>query len=97
MSDNQLAVNHEEEWGEYKKRRNQAFFVILGYIPSCFAFDLLTVKFFHTDIPARIFALFWGLTWVVVGLRFSVLPCPGCGRTIFTHPLRPCSRGNLEA
>jgi len=87
--------DHEHEWKEYKKRRNQSLFVFFGYVPICFAFGLLTVPLFHTDKPVRIFAFFWGLMWVVTGYRFVVVPCPCCGRTLLTHPLRSCARENL--
>jgi hypothetical protein len=83
-------TEQEQKWAEYKKRKNQALFVILGYIPICFAFDLLTVRLFHTDKPVRIFALFWGLMWVVSAYRFIGLPCPRCGRAVLAHPLRSC-------
>jgi hypothetical protein len=85
-------TDQEQKWAEYRKRKNQALFVILGYIPICFTFDLLTVKFFRTDKSVRIFALFWGLMWVVTGYRFIVLPCPSCGRTVLVHPFRSCAR-----
>ena len=53
--------DHEQDWVEYEKRRNQALFVFSGYVPVCFAFDLLTVKFFRTDKPVRFLDLFWAL------------------------------------
>jgi hypothetical protein len=83
-------VDNEQKWAEYKKRKNYALFVILGYVPICFAFDLLSVKLLQTDKPGLIVALFWGLMWLLTAYRFIVLPCPHCGRTGLTHPLRNC-------
>jgi hypothetical protein len=84
--------DHEEDWVKYKKRKNQALFALFGYIPVCFAVNLLTVRLFHTDKPARFLAYFRMVMFIVVGHRLIVLPCPRCGRTVLTHPLRSCAR-----
>ena len=89
-------ANSQVSLSQYKKQRNEILFLLLGYIPFSLLVDLLSVRFSNTAKPAIYFAVLWGLVFVVRTLRFIALPCPVCGRTILSHPLRGCATANPE-
>jgi hypothetical protein len=72
--------NFDKEWGEYRKRRNLLLFAFLGYVPIVSAFAFLSFKFFHTDVPAFVFAFGWMAFFLVAGIHLNCWPCPRCGK-----------------
>jgi hypothetical protein len=75
-------TNRKGKWAQYKRRKHWAYFVILGWIPIGWLFDIFTVKVFHTEKPARLLWIFWSLPWIVAWHRhlFAVdsvaeMPC----------------------
>jgi hypothetical protein len=88
----QGVVERLDVWMIFDFIGSQALFLILGYIPIWFVFGLLTVKFFHTDKPVFIFALFCGPMWLATSHRFIVLPCPHC--RAWSHESKHASLGN---
>ena len=71
---------YEEDWKEYKRIRNQWFFVFLGYVPVCGIVAFLSIKLFKTFTPAFVTAFVWMALFVYTGIRVNVWRCPRCGK-----------------
>jgi hypothetical protein len=69
----------EQQWNEYRKRRNQFLFAFLGYVPINGALDFLSITVFHTDKPAFVLGFAWMAFVAVTGIRLNCWPCPRCG------------------
>jgi hypothetical protein len=70
-------------WQEYRRRRNLALFAFLGYTPVCFVIALVTIRLFHTTIPAFVAALSWMAFYAVACIRFQSFKCPRCSKWFF--------------
>jgi hypothetical protein len=85
---------YEVHGRESKRRRNQAWFAFIGYVPITFAFALLTPKLFHAEKPVLVFVILWMMFFAIAGVRYSIFPCPRCGKSFFStwlyHFTRRC-------
>ena len=63
---------YEAHWREFKRRRNQALFAFVGYVPITFAFGVLTEKLFHTEKPVFVFAISWMMLGAIAGVRHNM-------------------------
>lgn len=66
--------DYEKQWLDYKRRRNLGLFLLIGYLPITFAFGIITVRLFHTEIPMIVFAISWMLLSGYVGTH-NVVRC----------------------
>jgi hypothetical protein len=72
-------AGYEEGWRNYKRIRNQWFLVLLGYVPVVSAVAFVSIKLFHSFVPAFATAFFWMALFAVTGIRISSWSCPRCG------------------
>ena len=72
-----------DAWGEYRRRRNLAWFALLGYVPVCFGVALLSMRLFSTFTPAFVVAIGWMIFAVIAGNLALRFPCPQCGKWFF--------------
>lgn len=75
--------NYEEQWQEYRKRRNLLLFSFLAYVPVIGSIGFLMVKFLHTEVPVYILAFSWMAFYAISGFRFQLFRCPRCGKRFF--------------
>ena len=62
-------------WDDYRRKRNLAWFALLGYVPVCFCVGVLSMRLFSTFTPALVVAIAWMVFFVIAGnlaLRFPV-------------------------
>jgi hypothetical protein len=71
----------EEDWKQYRRIRNQWFFVFLGYMPVVGAIAVLSIKLFHTLTPAFVAAFVWMALFLFAGVRVNIWRCPRCGES----------------
>ena len=74
-----LMAAYEKEWKEYRRIRNQWVLVFLGYVPVVGTVGFLSIKLFHTAVPAFVFAFFWMALFLFTGIRVNIWRCPNCG------------------
>ena len=72
-----------DPWQEYRKRRKLALFAFLGYMPVVFVIALVSIRLFHTTIPAFVAALSWMVFYAVASMRCSSFRCPRCQKWFF--------------
>ena len=70
----------EQQWNEYRKRRNLVLFAFLGFMPFVGAVGSLSGKMFHTDAIFTVFALSWLGFIAVSSVRLNCWPCPRCSK-----------------
>lgn len=70
-------------WDEYRKRRNLAWFVFLGYVPIVSGVGMLSMWLFSTFTPAFVVAIGWMVFFVIAGNLAVRFPCPRCGKWFF--------------
>src|SRR5689334_811763 len=70
-------------WDEYRKKRNLAWFALLGYVPICFTVGVLSSHLFSTFIPAFVAAIGWMVFIIITGNLAVRFPCPRCGKWFF--------------
>jgi hypothetical protein len=88
-------VRSADPWQEYRKRRNLALFAFLGYTPVVFVIAMVTIRLFHTTIPAFVAAFSWMAFYAFTGVRFQTFRCPRCHKWFFIRwwpPPSPLAR-----
>src|ERR1700745_1068184 len=73
-------IGFEQQWNEYKRRRNLFLLAFVGYLPVVSTLGSLSVRVFHTQSLFPIVAFSWMGFIAVAGLRFNFWPCPRCGK-----------------
>jgi hypothetical protein len=71
--------DYDQEWENYRRRRNLKLFLLIGYVPITFAFGLITTAPFHTDALIGVFAILWILLSLYV-VTHNNMRCPRCGK-----------------
>jgi hypothetical protein len=72
--------NYQQEWQDYKRRRNQFWIVVGAYLPICFAIALVSIKLFHSLVPGFVAAFIWMGLLTISGIRIQAWRCPRCGK-----------------
>jgi|HubBroStandDraft_6_1064221.scaffolds.fasta_scaffold39081_3 hypothetical protein len=73
-------ADYEQQWEDYRRRRNGLLLGIFGYIPITFALGLLVTKLFQVQWLIPVFAACWMLLFASAGWRLQSFPCPRCGQ-----------------
>jgi hypothetical protein len=76
--------NYEQEWSEYKRRRNLCWLLWLGFPPGCVAIGILLNSVFHKLIFVPFVAIFWVGLSLFARRRLLTWPCPHCGKRFFS-------------
>jgi len=80
-------VVYEQQWQDYKRRRNLLAFAFIAYVPVVGTFGYLTTRFLHTEVPFYVFASCWMVFFAFSGIRFQLFRCPRCGKRFFLKSL----------
>lgn len=72
--------DYQQEWQQYKRRRNQFWLVFVGYVPVCGAITLFSFELFHTFTPGFVVAFLWMALFMFTGIRVQMWRCPRCGK-----------------
>ena len=83
----QAVVRYEQQWQEYRKRRNLLAFAFIGYVPIVGALGYLGMRFLHTDMPFYVLASSWMAFFAFSGIWFQLFRCPRCGKRFFLKSL----------
>jgi hypothetical protein len=75
--------DHQGEWGNYKKHRNQFTVVSAACLTLALAFAYLTDRVYHTYVPGYIFGVFWLMSFAFTRSRLQAFPYPRCGKRFF--------------
>lgn len=75
-----MKTTYEQEWREYRKRRNTFFIIFATYIPGVLLFALLLQRLARSDTATLIIAFVWILAFGVAAVRVTTWPCPRCGK-----------------
>jgi hypothetical protein len=75
-----LMIGVEQQWNEYKRRRNLFLFALVGYMPVVATLGSLIVRVFHTETLFLIVAFGWMGFLAISALRLNCWPCPRCGK-----------------
>src|SRR5438270_562043 len=75
-----LMIGVEQQWNEYKRRRNLFLFALLGYMPVVATLGSLVVRVFHTGTLFSVVAFGWMGFLAISALRLNCWPCPRCGK-----------------
>jgi hypothetical protein len=67
--------DYDQEWENYRRRRNPRLFLFIGYVPITFAFGLITTWLFHTAALVGVFMILW----MSVGLYVATTTCGALG------------------
>jgi Zn ribbon nucleic-acid-binding protein len=74
--------NYSEAWSDYRKLRNQALIVSLGFLPGLITLRWLIASVFSQGIGTYLFVLLvivWILGIFAAGARLQAWNCPRCG------------------
>jgi len=80
-------AGYEQQWEDYRRRKNRLLLGLFGYIPITFAFGLLATELFRVQWPIPVFAVSWMLLFATAGIRLQSYPCPRCGQLFFGYNL----------
>jgi hypothetical protein len=72
--------SYQEQWDEYKRRRNTLLLLFVAYIPAVVAVIGVSRLLFSSLFPAYAAAILFMIPLVVAGSRFNHWPCPRCGK-----------------
>jgi hypothetical protein len=75
-----LMIGVEQQWNEYKRRRNLFLLALLGYMPVVATLGSLIARVFHTETLFPIVAFGWMGFLAISALRLNCWPCPRCGK-----------------
>jgi len=75
-----MKTTYEQQWREYRKRRNTLFIILATYIPGVLLFALLFQRLLRSDTATSAMAFAWMLAFAVVAVRVTTWPCPRCGK-----------------
>ena len=77
-------LNHmndfEQQWNEYRKRRNLVAFAFIGYVPIVGTLGFVSSKVLHTETAFFVLAFSWMAFFAVAFFRLTYWPCPRCGK-----------------
>ena len=80
-----------DPWRVYRRRRNLLLFAFFASMPVVFVIAVVTVRLFHTTIPAFVAGFSWMAFYAVAGIRFQTFRCPRCGKLFFIRLWPPPS------
>jgi hypothetical protein len=80
-----LVSDYQEEWSDYRKRRNRFVLVFLTYVPVVGVSMVVTGRLIHTATPGIALAIGWMVLFAVTGIRLQRFPCPRCGEAFFAR------------
>jgi hypothetical protein len=72
--------SYQEQWDEYKRRRNTLLLLFLGYLPAVLTVIGVSRLFFRSLFPSYAAAVLFMIPLIVAGHRFNNWPCPQCGK-----------------
>ena len=79
--------DYEMAWQDYKKRRNQFLFLLIGWFPMMAACGYVIRALFHGYRPATVFVILniaWIVLLIISGSRLTEWRCPCCEQPFFT-------------
>jgi hypothetical protein len=79
----QAIVSNEQQWKDYRRRRNLLAFAFIGFVPIVGTLGYLTKRFLDTDLPFDIIAPCWAAFFAVAGIRLQLFTCPRCRKRFF--------------
>jgi hypothetical protein len=71
-------AGYEQKWKEYKRLRNALVVIFLGCVPVFALVGTLSVRLFHTAVPASVVAVLLFALFVLLGIRLQLWRCPRC-------------------
>ena len=72
-------ADYAEDWKEYRRLRNQLFYVFVGYVPIVAIIAMISEKLFNTLVPGFVAAFIWMGLFLFTSIRVNLWRCPRCG------------------
>ena len=76
-------TTYSEQWKNYRRWRRLLLLIFLGYIPGVWLISTSLTRYLNWEHAEMVIALSWMFAFAVIGIRFTLWPCPRCGRGFF--------------
>ncbi|MFC1498895.1 hypothetical protein ACFLS1_10565 [Verrucomicrobiota bacterium] len=76
-------TSYADQWKDYRRRRWLFLGMFLVYLPGVCLISSPIRHYLKWEHAEMVVALSWMFAFVVVGLWFTLWPCPRCGRGFF--------------
>jgi predicted RNA-binding Zn-ribbon protein involved in translation (DUF1610 family) len=76
-------TDYESRWQFLRRQYRLLWALMLTFFPAVFIIGFGGSARWHSIIPLFAVWLCWAVPLTVIGRRFTVFPCPQCGRAFF--------------